>query len=160
MTSLPPGAYPPPQPIYAQQLLPGWEARTPGHGGGAAGGGGVGGGGGDGPFQEAFDFSFDRYATPSVVKVIYALVVVSCVLAYLGAALLAFVVFLPDQNVVGLYTVTGSPFPGIVVLVFGWVPGLALILRTRVQLEHALATVRTAIDVRAFRSRHLGRVLE
>ncbi len=160
MTSLPPGTYSPPQPIYGQQLLPGWEARTPGHGGAAGGGGGAAGGGGDGPFLEAFDFSFDRYATPSVVKVIYALVVVSCVLAYLGTALLAFVVFLPDQDIAGIFTVTGSPFPGIAVLVFGWVPGLILILGMRVGLEQALATVRTAIDVRAFRSRYLGRVLE
>jgi hypothetical protein len=40
--------------------------------------------GGDGPFSEAFDFSFDRYATPAVVKVVYMVTVILCVLAYVG----------------------------------------------------------------------------
>ena len=157
MTKLPPGMYPPQQPIYGQQLLPGWENRTQGPGDGGNGGGVV---GGDGPFMEAFDFSFDRYATPSVVKVIYVLVVISCVLAYLGTAGLAFVTFMPDQDIGGVYRYSGSPIPGVLVLVFGWIPGLIVILKTRVQLEQALATVRTAIDARAFRTRYLGRVLE
>ena len=54
MTNLPLGSYPPPQPTYAQHLLPGWESRIQEK---------------DGPFLEAFDFSFDRYATPAVVGV-------------------------------------------------------------------------------------------
>jgi len=158
MTNLPPGMYPPQQPLYAQQLLPGWEDRTQRRSnGGGNGGGGDGGDGGDGHFAEAFDFSFETYATPAVVKVVYMLMVIFCVLAYAGNALLAFAVFMPDQDIAG-FRHTGSAFPGILALVLGWIPGLILILVARVSFEQALATVRTAIDARALRTRYVGSV--
>ena len=159
MTNPPPGMYPPQQPIYAQQLLPGWEDRTRGRSGGGGGGdGGGGGNGGDGPFAEAFDFSFDRYATPAVVKVVYMLTVILCVLTYVGNALMAFAIFMPDQDIAGVYKYTGTAFPGILALVLGWIPGFIIILGVRVSLERALATVRTAIDARALRTRYVGGV--
>ena len=160
MTNPPPGMYPPQQPIYAQQLLPGWEDRTRGRsGGGGWGDGGGGGNGGDGPFAEAFDFSFDRYATPAVVKVVYMVTVILCVLAYVGTVLMAFAIFMPDHDFLGT-KVPGSAFPGILALILGWIPAFITILGTRVRLEQALASVRTAIDARALCTRYVGGVTE
>jgi len=154
MTNLPPGSYPPPpQPLYAQQLIPGWEQRTHGRNGGAAGGGGD-----DGPFLEAFDFSFDRYATPAVAKVVYMVTVILCALTYVGSVIVAFAIFMLDQNLGGVYNHTGSPFPGFLVLVLGWIPALLIILMARLALEQALATVRTAVDARALRGHYVGAV--
>jgi hypothetical protein len=108
------------------------------------------------PFSDAFDFSFDSYATPTVVKVVYALTVVACVLAYVGNVLLSFALFLPDADL-GFTKIAGSAVPGLVALVVGWIPALIVVLAVRVGLEQSMAAVRTAMDVRAFRERYLGR---
>ena len=141
MTNLPPNFPPPPPggPIYGQHLPPGWENRN------------------ESDFWDAFDFSFESYATPAVVKVVYMLIVILCVLAYVGTVLMAFAIFMPDQDFLGT-KVPGSAFPGILALVLGWIPGFILILVARVSFEQALATVRTAIDVRALRTRYVGGV--
>ena len=70
MTNLPPNFPPPPPggPIYGQHLPPGWENRN------------------ESDFWDAFDFSFESYATPAVVKVVYMLIVIFCVLTYAGNA--------------------------------------------------------------------------
>ena len=151
MTTPPPGMYPPPrqQPLYAQQLLPGWEQRTHGGAGGggtgAAGGGNGGGDDGDGPFAQAFDFSFSTYASLRLVKILYIFLIVLVGLAYLGDALLMFFVMPPI---------------GIAILLLGWIPAMFLVLAARIGSEATLATVRTAIDVRALRSRYVGPVTE
>src|SRR5664280_3638530 len=79
MTNLPPNFPPPPPggPIYGQHLPPGWENRN------------------ESDFWDAFDFSFESYATPAVVKVVYMLMVIFCVLTYAGNAYLAFAIFMP-----------------------------------------------------------------
>ena len=135
MTNLPPN-FPPPQPLYAQQLLPGWEDRTQ-----RMNGGGGGNGGGDGPFSEAFDFSFSTYASLQLVKIVYILFIVIVSLVYVANVILTFVM---------------TPILGILVLIFGWIPALLMILAVRVRLEVTLATVRTAIDARALRNRYVG----
>ena len=149
MTNLPPGMSPPPQPLYAQQLLPGWENRTQGGSGGGVTGGGPGGSGpgdgGDGPFAQAFDFSFSTYASLRLVRMLYTFLIVIVALGYLGAAIPALLVMPPV---------------GIAVLIFGWIPALFLILVGRVGIEVTLATVRTAIDARALRTRYVGPVFE
>jgi hypothetical protein len=137
--------YPPQQPLYAQQLLPGWEHRTQGRNGGIGGsGGGDGGSGtGDGPFTEAFDFSFSTYASLRLVKMVYIFLIVMTALAYVGSAIpMLFLI---------------PPF-GIGILAVGWIPALFMILAGRVGLEVTLATVRTAIDARALRTRYVGPV--
>jgi hypothetical protein len=134
--------YPPPQPLYAQQLLPGWQNRT--HGGN--GGGGTGGGaGGDGPFAGVFDLSFSTYASLRLVKMLYIFLIVSVALAYFGAAIPMLLVMPPV---------------GIAILILGWIPALFFILVGRIGIEVALATVRTAIDARALRTRYVGPVTE
>jgi hypothetical protein len=125
MTNLPPGTYQPPQPLYAQQLLPGWEHRVPGKSGGG------GSNGGDGPFAGAFDFSFSSYASLQLVKILYILIIVLVSLAYVA-------------NVIVMFLMT--PILGVPVLIFGWIPALLLVLAVRLGLEVTLATVRTAID--------------
>jgi hypothetical protein len=141
MTNLPPGMYPPQQPLYAQQLLPGWENRTRGRNSGGGNGGGGGGDGGDGPFAEAFDFSFSTYASLQLVKIVYILIIVVVSLVYVA-------------NVIVMFVMT--PILGTLVLILGWIPALFLVLAARIGLEVTLATVRTAIDARALRNHYVG----
>jgi len=49
-----------------------------------------------------------------------------------------------------------SPILGLLVLIFGLIPALFVILVVRMGLEVSMATVRTAIDVRALRDRYVG----
>jgi len=134
MTTLPPH-FPQPQPqygpqpggpVYGQHLLPGWENRTLQ---------------GDGPVATAFDFSFSRYATPGLIKILYILFVVFLALTYAVEVVFWFVV---------------NPLLGLSVLIFGLIPAFFTILAVRVGLEVTLATVRTAIDVRALKDRYVG----
>lgn len=140
MTNLPPNFPPPPPggPIYGQHLPPGWENRK------------------ESDFWDTFDFSFESYVTPIVVKVVYALTVILGIVGYAAFVLMMFAVFLPDREI--LYTkVQGSAVPGVLALIFGWLPVARTILSTRVGLERSLALVRTAIDVRALRDRYVGK---
>jgi hypothetical protein len=132
MTNLPPNFPPPPPggPIYGQHLPPGWENRTRQ---------------GDGPIATAFDFSFSKYATPGLIKILYVLFVVFLALTYAAEVILWFVV---------------SPVLGLLVLILGLVPAFFMVLAVRVGLEVTLATVRTAIDARALRTRYVGPVGE
>ena len=134
MTNLPPN-FPPPQPqygpqpggpLYGQHLLPGWENRTRQE---------------DGPVATAFDFSFSKYATPGLIKILYILFVVFLALSYSVEVILWFLM---------------SPILGLLVLIFGLIPALFVILVVRMGLEVSMATVRTAIDVRALRDRYVG----
>ena len=52
------------------------------------------------------------------------------------------------------------PPVGIAILILGWIPALFFILVGRIGIEVALATVRTAIDARALRTRYVGPVSE
>jgi|BarGraNGADG00312_1021997.scaffolds.fasta_scaffold138971_1 Domain of unknown function (DUF4282) len=104
------------------------------------------------PFAAAFDFSFETYATPGLVKIVYGGIVVVTILGYLASVIGTFLATLPDHYV--LYaTIPGSPIPGLAVLLLGWIPALLLILAARLALEQALATVRTAMDARILRDR-------
>lgn len=149
MTNPLPGMYQPQQPVYAQQLIPGWEQRTQGNSGGAGtGGGGIGGGGGDGgdgPFSRAFDFSFSNYASPALIRGFYIAFVVLLAVGYALGVIAAFVL---------------NPILGFMALIFGLIPTLALVLALRMGLEVTLATIRTAIDVRALRTRYVGPATE
>lgn len=97
------------------------------------------------PFAAVFDLSFRSFATPGVVKIIYALAIALGVLSWIGSVILGF-------------SAGSSPFVeststyGVLNLLFGWIPALMWILLVRVGLELALATVRTAEDVRNLRS--------
>lgn len=131
-----PGATPPgpaPHPGYGQ---PAWSEP-------AAEGGGL---------KAAVDLSFGTYATPSIVKVLYILGVVIGVLAYLGMVISGFaagrgVMYIGGSR--GPY----SAVPGMLALLFGWIPVVFYLLLLRVGLETSLAMVRAATDLRVMRGR-------
>jgi len=137
MATLPPGMFPPPppqfgpQPSYGQHLPPG---RGPG---GVSGGGGT----AETPFSDAFDFSFGSYATPGLVKVVYVITFVVCVAEYVAIVLWSWLA--------GFLT----PIFALPAILFGWVFPFLTLLMIRLTLEHYLATVRTAQEVRAIRER-------
>ncbi len=110
------------------------------------------------PFAAAFDFSFETYATPGLVKIVYGLMVAVTALGYLVAVIATFAATLPDQTLAGFIPVAGSPIPGLVVLLLGWIPALLVILGARLALEQALATVRTAMDARTLREKITGQL--
>lgn len=114
--------------MYGQHLPPG---RGPG---GTSGGG-------EAPFSDAFDFSFGNYATPGLVKVVYVMTFVLCIVEYVGIVLWSWLA--------GFLT----PIFVIPAVLFGWVFPFLTLLGTRLALEHYLATVRTAQEVRALRER-------
>jgi Domain of unknown function (DUF4282) len=150
-----PGSYPPPgqQPGYGQAPPPwsvpgGQQAGGPPRGqswpGGHAGPAGLQ-QGGVGPQGEAqgftsalFDFGFNSFATPVVIKVLYILSLVGVGLVYVIAVISGFI---------------QDPVTGLIALVVGGVLALISLIYTRVILELLYAVVRIAEDVRVLRNR-------
>ncbi len=126
-----PWGYPPPQapqqPSYGQHLMPGWETRQTE---------------GDGVIDAAFDFTFTRYATPGLIKIMYVLSMIVIALYYMAIVIAGFA--------------AGGPFLGIVAIIAGLIPAFLSLLGIRAGLEAMMATVRTAIDIRALRDRYVG----
>lgn len=84
------------------------------------------------PISALFDFSFTKFATPGLVKIVYILQVVAAVgvwLIWLLGALAG--------NSFG-----GGPGMALVVLLFGWIPVLLSIAFTRFILEGVVALIR------------------
>jgi hypothetical protein len=101
------------------------------------------------PLRAAFDFSFNSYATPGLVKIIYILAVAVGALIWLGGTIVYFIVGIAAQDA------GGGSFPiigAVLQLIFGWIPVLLYLLLIRVVLEAGMALVRAAEDVRALRS--------
>lgn len=153
-----PASYPPPgqqpgpppgqQPGYGQ--APAWAAPAPGQhrtqGWPAAQAGPAGmGQGGFGPQRQAqgfssalFDFGFDTFATPVVIKALYILSLILVGLVYVVAVISGFI---------------QDPVTGLIVLVVGGIGALISLIYTRVILELLYAVVRIAEDVRILRDR-------
>lgn len=147
-----PGAsYPPPgqQSGYGQPPPP-W-AQAPGQPGGqrwpvgaSAGPAGLGGPDSGGPppvngaFSALFDFGFNSFATPVVIKILYVLGLVVIGLTYVGFVITAF---------------AQSAGYGLLVLVLGGIAALFYVIFFRVFLEFYYAVVRMSEDIRAMRSR-------
>jgi hypothetical protein len=106
------------------------------------------------PLKAALDFSFDSYATPGLVKIIYILAVVLGAIWWIGGTIVMFVAAASTPEIAGYSSgPSGSDFvPAILSLLLGWIPVLLWLLLVRVLLEAAMALVRTAGDVRALRS--------
>ncbi|MGW8568014.1 DUF4282 domain-containing protein [Isoptericola sp. NPDC055881] len=131
----------PPQPYEGRMpdpgLYPGMEyppdrsagSRAPlGHPGGHPGG-----------FLGAlFDYSFSRYITPSVVKVVYIIVTVLVALAWLGGLAASF---------------QSSVWAGILFLVFGWIVALVYLAIARITLEFFVAVITVSEKVNAYAER-------
>ncbi|HEU0088231.1 MAG TPA: DUF4282 domain-containing protein [Pseudonocardiaceae bacterium] len=83
-------------------------------------------------FSALFDFSFTRFVTPSVIRVLYALGFILIVLVYLAYLVFAFLAY---------------PGLGLVVLLIGWIVPLLYLALWRVMLEFFLAVVRMSEDI-------------
>ena len=140
------GSYPPPgQPAgYGQappswQQTPGqqrWAATTPGY---PAGTGGL-------PpqnespsfFGALFDFGFNTFATPVVIKVLYILGLIGIGIGYVVIVISGF---------------ADSPLTGLGALIGGAIGALFYVIFFRVFLEFYFAVVRMSEDIRAMRNR-------
>lgn len=107
-----------------------------------------------GGLKALFDFNFDSYATPAIVKIVFVIAIVLAVLGWLGSALMYFILgglMLDSRSSedAGAVLIVW----GVLTLLFGWIPGLLTIAFGRMQLELVLATVRTNIAVNAIRTK-------
>lgn len=104
------------------------------------------------PIKAAFDFSFDSYATPGIVKIVYIIGVALSVLWWLFLIIAGFQAGRPRDYGFGVET-EGTIVLGILAILFGWIPAAFFILLLRLSLELTLSSVRTAMDVRVLRER-------
>jgi hypothetical protein len=134
---------PPPYPgSFGQEPPPGWGSYPPPPGPPGPPSGPAGYGGppmGPGPQGEAksffgalFDFSFDSFATPAVVKVLYIIGMVLLGLLYLGGVIFGF-----SQG-------AGS---GLAILIIGGIGALFYLILFRITLEFYYAIVRMSEDI-------------
>ncbi|WP_408926047.1 DUF4282 domain-containing protein [Corynebacterium sp. YSMAA1_1_F7] len=98
----------------------------------------------DGFFSALFDFSFTRYATPSVVKVLYVLLMIVVVL-FLLLILIAGLAALTEDGSAILVLLIGLPLAGL--------GGIAWLAFYRVGLEVAISVIRTAQSVQSIDER-------
>jgi hypothetical protein len=89
-------------------------------------------------FSALFDFGFNSFATPVVIKVLYILGLVGIGLGYVILVISAF---------------ADSPLTGLVTLIGGAVGALFYVIFFRVFLEFYYAVVRMSEDIRAMRNR-------
>ena len=133
------GQQPPPYPGgYGQQPAQGW-GPPPGQQAYGDPSGGYGPGGGLTPqaqakgfFAALFDFRFNSFATPAVVKVIYVVGLVLLGLVYIGFVITAF---------------TQSVGYGLLVLILGAIVALFYLTLFRITLEFYYAVVRMSEDI-------------
>ena len=85
-----------------------------------------------------FDFGFNSFATPVVIKVLYILSMAAIALAYVVVVVGAF---------------TQDALAGLIALVGGGIVALLALVYTRVLLELLYAGVRIAEDIRVLRNR-------
>lgn len=135
-----PQAWPPQGPGQpGGQRGPGWPGQVQQHAPAGLGPGGMSPQGEAQSFSGAlFDFGFNTFATPVVIKVLYILSLVGIGLFYVFAVISAF-----SQGVL----------TGLLTLVVGGVVALLSLIYTRVLLELLYAVVRIAEDVRLMRNR-------
>lgn len=117
--------YPPPPGGYGQQQPAGWG---PPPGGGPSGA----------PAQKSFfsalfDFTFDSFATPGLIRILYIIGTVLIVLGWLGYVVIGF-------------SALGAA-AGIGILIFGAIFALFAIALLRVSLEFYYAVVRMSEDI-------------
>jgi hypothetical protein len=125
---------------YGQQPPQGWGPPTgqqPGYGDPSAYGPGPGPGNGPqaqarGFFSALFDFGFNSFATPSVVKILYVIGLVLIALSYVSAVIIGFV---------------GGVGPGLLALIVGAIFALFTLALFRITLEFYYAVVRMSEDI-------------
>ncbi|EME19397.1 DUF4282 domain-containing protein [Rhodococcus triatomae] len=90
-------------------------------------------------FQALFDFNFNSYVTPKVVKVLYILLTVLVALYVLIAVVAGFA--------------SGEPVMGLVLLITAPVIGLILLALFRISLEFYVAVIKISEDVKELKAR-------
>lgn len=138
-----PGGPPPYGSGYGQQPPQQWgppSGPTPGGYGGGPGGptpAGLGGAQmqmeGKNFFSALFDYSFNSFATPGLIRILYIIGTVIIGLAWLGYTIIAF-------------TTIGA-LPGLLIFIFGAVIALFYLAFMRVSLEFFYAVVRMSEDI-------------
>lgn len=110
------------------------------------------------PFRAAFDFGFNHYVTPGLVKIIYVLAVILAVIWWIGGAIMTFVmggaVNSASSEIYGNSGGSGGTgfiVLGVLDLLLGWIPALLWLLFIRIILEASMALVRLATDMRSLR---------
>jgi hypothetical protein len=83
-------------------------------------------------FSALFDFGFNHFATPAVVKILYVVGLVLLALAYIGFVIAGF---------------TEGPGPGVLVLILGAILALFYLTLFRITLEFYYAVVRMSEDI-------------
>lgn len=106
------------------------------------------------PFKAAFDFSFNSYATPGLVKIIYVLATILAIIWWIGGTIMVFITgsaFSSLNDPYGESGGAGGVVLGIIALLLGWIPALLWLLIVRIALEASMALVRLADDMRHIR---------
>jgi hypothetical protein len=83
-------------------------------------------------FGALFDFSFNHFVTPLIIRVLYVLGLIGIALYYLGFVVFGFLV---------------SAVQGILILLFGLIIAFAFLALWRVILEFYLAVIRMSEDI-------------
>jgi hypothetical protein len=102
------------------------------------------------PLRAAFDFGFNSYATPGLVKIIYVLALIVAALWWIGGGLTVLIAGVAARSLGGG---DGSVALGVIALLLGWIPALLWLLFVRIVLEASLALVRVADDARHIRTK-------
>lgn len=89
-------------------------------------------------FSALFDYSFHRYITPTIVKVVYVVITILVALGWLGALIAAF---------------QGGWLPGVLFLLFGWIVALVYLAIARITLEFFVAVISVAEKVTRYAER-------
>ncbi len=89
-------------------------------------------------FGALFDFSFSRYITPTVVKVVYIVVVVFTALYWLVGLIAAF---------------AQEWWVGVLFLLFGWIAAILYLAFVRIVLECFVALISISQKVNAYARR-------
>lgn len=94
-----------------------------------------------GGLKSLFDFSFNTYATPSIIRIVYILLTV-----LIGLGTLAF--FIAGLSQLGNSRTAGS---GIVMILIAPLGGLVYLAIARISLEASVALVRAATELKVIR---------
>ena len=117
----------------------------------------------DGSVWAIFDFSFEKFAAPKLIKILYVFSVIALFVGYLLSVAWTWILTHPVSVTTMQYPnrVTGLAqqpqlAPAILVAVLGLIPLLGGIFMARVGLELVMSIVRSSIDLRALRDRYAG----
>jgi len=89
-------------------------------------------------FGALFDYSFTRYITPTIVKVVYVIVTILVALGWLAALVACF---------------ADSIWAGVLFLVFGWIIALVYLAIARISLEFFVAVISVSEKVNRYAER-------